>query len=75
MAQTPSNKAPRPKARTEKQDAAADYLQVAPETKAMNDLAAQIIALADNRDSATRTDYAHPRFKEIVAILKDLQSR
>ncbi len=75
MAQTPSNKAPRPKARTDEQSAVTDYLQVAPETKAMNDLAAQIIALADNRDGATRTDYAHPRFKEIVAILEDLHSR
>lgn len=34
------------------------------------DKAALIVALVDNRESATRTDYAHARIKEIVAILQ-----
>ena len=36
------------------------------------DTAALIVALASNRESPTRTDYAHPRIKEIVQILHDL---
>lgn len=38
------------------------------------DRAALIVALVQGRESATRTDYAHPRIKDIVAILKDATS-
>lgn len=34
------------------------------------DKAALIVALVNNRESATRTDYAHARIKDIVAILQ-----
>ncbi|MGE0628430.1 MAG: hypothetical protein AB7O43_11450 [Hyphomicrobiaceae bacterium] len=53
---------------------AADALRVDPQQQRFNDLAAQVIALAANRDSATRTDYAHPRFREIVQLLQDVQA-
>lgn len=36
----------------------------------MLDRAALIVALVQGRESATRTDYAHPKIKDIVAILK-----
>lgn len=35
------------------------------------DRAALIVALVQGRESPTRTDYAHPRIKDIVAILKE----
>lgn len=38
---------------------------------AMLDRAALIVALVQGRESATRTDYAHPRIKDIVALLKE----
>lgn len=34
------------------------------------DKAALIVALVNNRESATRTDYAHARIKDIVEILQ-----
>jgi hypothetical protein len=34
------------------------------------DRAALIVALVEGRDSATRTDYAHPKLSAIVEILK-----
>lgn len=37
----------------------------------MLDRAALIVALVQGRESATRTDYAHPKIKDIVAILKE----
>ena len=48
-------------------------LGVDPKVKELNDLVAQIIALANKRDSATRTDYAHPRFKDIVKLLEEFR--
>lgn len=47
-----------------------DYFGVSPD-KANTDRAALIVALVQGRESATRTDYAHPRLKDIVAILKE----
>lgn len=47
-----------------------DYF-AAPPDKAQTDRAALIVALVQGRESATRTDYAHPRLKDIVAILND----
>lgn len=35
------------------------------------DRAALIIALVQGRESPTRTDYAHPRIKDIIAILNE----
>lgn len=37
----------------------------------MLDRAALIVALVQGRESATRTDYAHARIKDIIAILKE----
>jgi hypothetical protein len=34
------------------------------------DRAALIVALVDGRESATRTDYAHPKLSAIVEVLK-----
>lgn len=47
-----------------------DYFS-APPDKAQTDRAALIVALVQGRESATRTDYAHPRLKDIVAILNE----
>ncbi len=47
-----------------------DYFGASPD-KAQTDRAALIVALVQGRDSATRTDYAHPRLKDIVAILNE----
>lgn len=38
----------------------------------MLDRAALIVALVQGRESATRTDYMHPRIKDVVAILKEI---
>lgn len=43
----------------------------APPDKAQTDRAALIVALVQGRESATKTDYAHPRLKDIVAILNE----
>ncbi len=43
----------------------------APPDKAQTDRAALIVALVQGRESATKTDYAHPRLKEIVALLDE----
>lgn len=45
-----------------------DYFS-APPNKAQLDRAALIVALVQGRESATRTDYAHPKIHEIVRIL------
>ncbi len=42
-----------------------------PPNQAQTDRAALIVALVQGRDSATRTDYAHPRLKDIVRILEE----
>ena len=47
-----------------------DYFGVAPD-KAQLDRAALIVALVAGRESATRTDYAHPRIKDIVRVLNE----
>lgn len=36
------------------------------------DRAALVIALADGRESASRADYRHERFKEIMAVLEEI---
>lgn len=41
---------------------------------AMLDRAALIVALVQGRESATRTDYAHPRIKDIIALIKEAAS-
>ena len=47
-----------------------DYFGAAPD-KAQKDRAALIVALVQGRESATRTDYAHPKLAEIVRILDE----
>ena len=37
------------------------------------DRAAQIVALVENRESATRADYRHPRLEEIVRQLREVE--
>lgn len=54
----------------EKKSAVEDYFGAAPE-KAQTDRAALIVALVQGRESATRTDYAHPKLKDIVRILDE----
>ena len=39
--------------------------------KAQLDRAALIVALVAGRDSASRTDYAHPKLKEIARVLDE----
>jgi hypothetical protein len=43
--------------------------------KAQLDRAALIVALVAGRESATRTDYAHPRIKDIVRVLDEAAAR
>lgn len=38
------------------------------------DRAALIVALLFNRESPTRTDYAHPRIQQIVEILREARN-
>lgn len=47
----------------------------APANQAMLDQAALIVALVAGRESATRTDYAHPRLKDIVKILEGIATQ
>lgn len=47
-----------------------DYFGATPD-KAQKDRAALIVALVQGRESATRTDYAHPKLAEIVRILDE----
>lgn len=47
-----------------------DYFGVPPD-KAQTDRAALIVALVQGRESATRTDYAHPRLADIKRILDE----
>ena len=54
----------------EKKSAVEDYFGAAPD-KAQTDRAALIVALVQGRESATRTDYAHPKLKDIVRILDE----
>lgn len=53
-----------------KKSAVEDYFGAAPD-QAQTDRAALIVALVQGRESATRTDYAHPRIKDIVRILDE----
>ena len=57
----------------EKKSAVEDYFGAAP-NKAQTDRAALIVALVQGRESATRTDYAHPKLKEIVRLLDEAAS-
>ena len=57
----------------ENKGAVEDYFGAAPD-KAQLDRAALIVALVQGRESATRTDYAHPRIKDIVRILDEAAS-
>ena len=54
----------------EKKSAVEDYFG-APPDKAQTDRAALIVALVQGRESATRTDYAHPKLKDIVRLLDE----
>jgi hypothetical protein len=54
----------------EKKSAVEDYFSPPP-NQAQIDRAALIVALMQGRESASRTDYAHPRLKDIVAILDE----
>ncbi len=54
----------------DKKSAVEDYFGAAPD-KAQLDRAALIVALVQGRESATRTDYAHPKLKEIARILDE----
>lgn len=47
-----------------------DYFGPPPD-RVQTDRAALIVALVQGRESATRTDYAHPRLKDIVRILDE----
>jgi len=46
-----------------------DYFKP-PANQKLIDKAALIVALVNGRESATRTDYAHPKLKEIVKLLE-----
>ena len=46
-----------------------DYFSRRP-NQTVIDVAARIVALAQGRDVATRTDYAHPRLGEIVKLIE-----
>jgi hypothetical protein len=54
----------------DKKSAVEDYFSP-PANQAQIDRAALIVALVQGRESASRTDYAHPRLKDIVAILEE----
>jgi hypothetical protein len=54
----------------ESKKAVEDYFGASPD-KAQTDRAALIVALVQGRESATRTDYAHPRLKDIKRILDE----
>ncbi len=54
----------------EKKNAVEDYFGPPP-NQAQIDRAALIVALVQGRESASRTDYAHPRLKDIVRILDE----
>ena len=53
-----------------KKSAVEDYFGASPD-RAQIDRAAMIVAMVQGRDSPTRTDYAHPRLKDIVRILDE----
>ena len=55
-------------AKAEETSTVADYFAPSP-NRAQVDRAALIVALVQGRESATRTDYAHPRIQDIVRIL------
>lgn len=54
----------------DKKTSVEDYFGAAPD-KAQLDRAALIVAMVQGRESATRTDYAHPAIKDIVRILDE----
>ena len=54
----------------EKKSAVEEYFGAAPD-QAQTDRAALIVAMVQGRESATRTDYAHPRLKDIVRVLEE----
>lgn len=54
----------------DEKSAVEDYFSPAPERQQL-DRAALIVALVQGRDSATRTDYAHPKIKDIVRVLDE----
>ncbi len=57
-------------AKDKDKSAVEDYFSPAP-NKAQLDRAALIVALVQGRESATRTDYAHPRINDIVRVLDE----
>ena len=50
------------------------YFEPAP-GRDLVDKAALIVALVQGRESATRTDYAHPKMHEIQRILEEVAKR
>ena len=57
-------------AKNNDKSAVEDYFSPSP-NKAQLDRAALIVALVQGRQSATRTDYAHPRIQDIVKLLDE----
>ena len=49
---------------------AEEFLKPDERQKRLDEATAQVIALAQGRESPTRTDYANPRFKEIRKIIE-----
>ena len=46
-----------------------EYFGASPD-RALIDRAARIVALVQGRETATRTDYAHPRLREIISLIE-----
>lgn len=55
---------------TDAKQAVEDYFGPPPD-RIQTDRAALIVALVQGRESATRTDYAHPHIRDIVRILDE----
>lgn len=51
---------------------AKEYFEPSPQ-RGLIEQAALIVALTNNRESAARADFAHPRMNEIVAILQQIR--
>ena len=61
-------------AKENERSAVEDYFSPAPKSGQI-DRAALIVALVQGRESATRTDYAHPKINEIVRLLDEAAAR
>ena len=52
---------------------AKEYFEPSPQ-RGLIEKAALIVALVNNRESAARADFAHPRINDILAVLQQIRS-